>query len=90
MVMSKGDVIHRDTLGLTPPRGNSQARMTTLEQLEGEQVAEVLKATDGHKSRTAEILGVSRPRLDRLIEKHELADLLDRLREGGASESRPR
>ena len=32
----------------------------------------VLAATGGHKSRTAQILGVSRPRLDRLLAKHGL------------------
>jgi len=32
----------------------------------------VLQATGGHKSRTAEILGISRPRLDRLIARHEI------------------
>jgi len=89
LVMSKGDMIRPENLGLAPTGGRSpQTRLTTLEQLEGEQVAEVLKATEGHKSRTSEILGVSRPRLDRLIEKHELGELLGHLREGGVPESR--
>jgi len=30
----------------------------------------------GHKSRAAEMLEISRPRLDRLIEKHGLSDLV--------------
>jgi len=32
----------------------------------------VLAATDGQKGRAAEILGVSRPRLNRLLEKYGL------------------
>jgi DNA-binding protein Fis len=36
-------------------------------------VARVLEATGGHKSRTAEVLGVSRARLNRLLEKYGLA-----------------
>jgi DNA-binding NtrC family response regulator len=36
----------------------------------------VLHTTGGHKSRAAEILEISRPRLDRLIVKHGLADLV--------------
>ncbi|MCH8271517.1 MAG: helix-turn-helix domain-containing protein, partial [Planctomycetes bacterium] len=35
-------------------------------------VAGVLEASKGHKSRAAEILGISRPKLDRLIAKHDL------------------
>jgi DNA-binding NtrC family response regulator len=44
--------------------------------MEREHVARVLEATGGHKSRTAGILGVSRPRLDRLIERYGLGALL--------------
>jgi DNA-binding NtrC family response regulator len=32
----------------------------------------VLVACGGHKARTAQALGVSRPRLDRLLRKHGL------------------
>jgi DNA-binding protein Fis len=44
----------------------------SLTELERRHVACVLAATDGHKSRAADILGVSRPRLNRLIEKYGL------------------
>lgn len=87
LVVAKGDVIRPEYLGLAPPGRASVTHLTTLQRIEGEQVAEVLRATEGHKSRTAEILGVSRPRLDRLIEKHDLDELLGRLREGGSSGS---
>ena len=39
---------------------------------ESAHVQHILVETGGHKSRTAEILGISRGRLDRIIEKHEL------------------
>jgi DNA-binding NtrC family response regulator len=44
--------------------------------MEREHVAQVLEATGGHKSRTAEVLGVSRPRLDRMIERYGLGPLV--------------
>jgi DNA-binding NtrC family response regulator len=74
-VMATGDVIrpeHIELAGATsgPPR------LISLDELEREHVARVLEATDGHKSRTAEILGVSRPRLDRMIERYGLGPLV--------------
>ena len=47
--------------------------LPSLETLERDHVARVLAATQGHKARAAAILGVSRPRLDRLLRKHGLA-----------------
>jgi transcriptional regulator with GAF, ATPase, and Fis domain len=41
--------------------------------VEAEHVRRVLEATGWHKARAAEILEVSRPRLNRLIDKHGLA-----------------
>jgi transcriptional regulator with PAS, ATPase and Fis domain len=40
--------------------------------VEKEHVARVLAATGGHKTRTAEVLEISRPRLARMIEKYGL------------------
>ena len=40
--------------------------------VEREHMARVLAATGGHKTRAAEILEISRPRLARLIEKYGL------------------
>ena len=37
---------------------------------DAEHVRRTLEATGGHKARAAEILGVSRPRLNRLLEKY--------------------
>jgi DNA-binding NtrC family response regulator len=43
-----------------------------LELAERDHVQRVLATTGGHKSRSAELLRISRGRLDRLIEKHGL------------------
>ncbi|HYW30673.1 MAG TPA: sigma-54 dependent transcriptional regulator [Gemmatimonas sp.] len=43
-----------------------------LDDVEREHVARILESTGGHKARAAEILGVSRPRLNRLMEKYDL------------------
>jgi DNA-binding NtrC family response regulator len=75
MVLAAGNVIRPDHLSMTSPaalRRESIATTTTLEQMERDHVARVLAATGGHKSRAAELLGVSRPRLNRLLEKYSL------------------
>ena len=45
----------------------------TLEETEKTHVAQVLEATAWHRGRTCEILGVSRPRLRRMIKQYHLA-----------------
>ena len=76
VVTATGDVVRPEHLALGTPPVPGRPRLTTLEDVEREQVAHVLRATKGHKSRTAEILGISRPRLDRLIKKHDLDDVV--------------
>jgi two-component system response regulator AtoC len=82
VVLGRGDVVRPEHLGLAAPPGSGPARLTTLEEVEREHVVGVLKATRGHKSRSAEILGVSRPRLDRLIEKYDLKELVAQHKDG--------
>ncbi|MDX1607499.1 MAG: sigma-54 dependent transcriptional regulator, partial [Candidatus Competibacterales bacterium] len=53
-------------------RGAGSGALKTLEQVEAEHVQRVLEHTDGHKGRTCEILGISRPALDRKIAKYGL------------------
>ncbi|MBI4409491.1 MAG: sigma-54-dependent Fis family transcriptional regulator [Gemmatimonadetes bacterium] len=76
VVLATGDVIRPDHLGLTAQVAPVLAapRMASLEQVEREHVAAVLKATRGHRARTARILGVSRPRLARLLKKYGIED----------------
>ncbi|MFK5986294.1 MAG: sigma-54 dependent transcriptional regulator [Pseudomonadota bacterium] len=46
----------------------------SLQELEKLHVQRVLDASNGHKGKTCEILGVSRPRLRRLIKQYNLTD----------------
>jgi DNA-binding NtrC family response regulator len=46
--------------------------LRSLDQVEAEHVQQVLRYTGGHKGRSCEILGISRPALDRKIRKYGL------------------
>jgi two-component system response regulator AtoC len=85
VVLATGDVIRPEHLGLAAVQPSSSPvspRLTSLEAVEREHVEQVWAATDHHKVRTAKILGVSRPRLDRLLEKYSLgrSDAVDDVR----------
>ena len=66
-------MIRAEHLSFAPPREGNGDAFGTLEEAERDHVARVYAATGRNKSRTAEMLGVSRPRLDRLLEKHGIA-----------------
>jgi DNA-binding NtrC family response regulator len=70
MVLATGEVIRAEDIPLGPELERAAGRLPELDEVEGEHVARVFTATAHHKSRTAEILGISRPRLDRLLRKH--------------------
>ena len=72
VVVASGSVIRPEHLSFTAPRADSGAKLSSLDEVEREQVVRVLAATDNHKGRAADILGVSRPRLRRLMEKYGL------------------
>ena len=46
--------------------------LRTLDELEAEHIQLVLNHTGGHKGKSCDILGISRPALDRKIRKYEL------------------
>jgi DNA-binding NtrC family response regulator len=72
-VLATGDVIRPEHLALgTTTEFTPAGRLTTLEQVERDHLVQVLSAVKGHKARAAKILGVSRPRLDRLIRRYEI------------------
>ncbi len=54
-----------------PADGQGQARKS-LDQVEAEHIQLVLDATGGHKGKSCDILGISRPALDRKIRKYGL------------------
>jgi len=70
VVIASGNVVRPEHVSIASPRSASRAPLSSLDHLEREHVARVLAATDGQKGRAAEILGVSRPRLNRLLEKY--------------------
>ena len=72
MVLATSGVIRPEHLGLLPAIQTSPAELKSLVELEREHVSRVLAATGGHKAKAAQILGVSRPRLNRLLREYGL------------------
>ncbi|HEX6309304.1 MAG TPA: sigma-54 dependent transcriptional regulator [Longimicrobiales bacterium] len=78
VVLAQNNVLRPDAFDLEagaalhslPPE--LEEGLGTLAEMERAYVQHVLAQTGGHKSKTAEILKVSRGRLDRIIEKHGL------------------
>jgi DNA-binding NtrC family response regulator len=66
---------HRDTSAAraTPAAEEGPTVLRTLDEVEAEHVQRVLLHTKGHKGRSCEILGISRPALDRKIQKFGLS-----------------
>jgi DNA-binding NtrC family response regulator len=77
MVLAAGNVIRAEHLSIASPAHSTMHAKVTLgvrplDEVERDEVVRALNATHGHKSHAAELLGVSRPRLNRLIEKYGL------------------
>ncbi|HSJ25521.1 MAG TPA: sigma-54 dependent transcriptional regulator [Longimicrobiales bacterium] len=85
VVLSQDGVLGPDSFELDegpampelPMVGGLENGLVPLAEMERMYVQYVLARTGGHKSRTAEILRVSRGRLDRIIDRHDLAVELD-------------
>ena len=78
VVMARGGVIGTEHLALGPvrqvtPDGHA-AVDDSLESVERAQVQRVLAKTEGNKRQACKLLGISRPTLDRLIEKYGLTN----------------
>ena len=72
VVIAAGNVIRAEHLSISSPRAQRAGRLSSLEDTEREQIVRVIEATEGHKGHAAEVLGVSRPRLHRLMQKYGL------------------
>jgi transcriptional regulator with PAS, ATPase and Fis domain len=70
VMASAGGVIRLEHLHTSTPSRTGE--IETLEQNERAHIERVLAMTDGHKANAAQLLGVSRPRLNRLLRKHKL------------------
>ncbi len=64
---------HRDTVNQPVTETSSTGQFLTLEELEAQHIQKVLTHTGGHKTNSCRILGISRPALDRKIEKYGLS-----------------
>jgi DNA-binding NtrC family response regulator len=73
VVLARGGVIRPEHLTLSATSNGHDAQLHSLEDAERDHIARVFAATGRQKTRTAEILGISRPRLDRLLQKHGIA-----------------
>jgi two-component system, NtrC family, response regulator AtoC len=73
-VLSQGDMLLEEHLvGQPPARAADRAapeRVPTLDEVEKEHIARVWSLTRGHKGKTCQILGISRPTLERKLKKY--------------------
>ena len=75
VVLARGPAVTPELLSLGPASRASTRESEadeTLDAIERDHVQEVLRRVGGHKRRAVEILGISRPRLDRIIAKYGL------------------
>jgi len=72
VVVCIGDVIRPEHLAIGPAIPGDPENLSTLAQLEKEHLVRVLTAAGGRKAKSAKILGISRPRLNRLMEKYRI------------------
>jgi transcriptional regulator with GAF, ATPase, and Fis domain len=75
VVAATGAPISAEDLGLARDRSRESTILGSLEDAEKEHLKRVLRAVDGRKTRAANVLGVARTRLDRLIKKCGLEEL---------------
>ena len=69
VVLATGGVVRPEHL-VPAQRLRGAEELGTLEEVERRQVVRVLESTGGHKARAAAVLGISRPRLNRLLDKY--------------------
>ncbi len=72
MVVAAGDVVRPEHLQGPGASDDPDQAPLSLEEAERAHIARIPDSTGGTKSRAASILGISRPRLDRLIQKYGL------------------
>jgi DNA-binding NtrC family response regulator len=72
LVLARGDVIRPEHLLLGNVPTDERQELLTLDAVEAAHIERVLSATGGSKANAARTLGISRPRLDRLLKKHGL------------------
>jgi two-component system, NtrC family, response regulator AtoC len=84
-VLSQGDMLLEEHLvdpGLTARQDTAPAaavsgRIATLDEVERDHIVRVWAVTKGHKGKTCQMLGISRPTLERKLKKYEITDGVD-------------
>jgi DNA-binding NtrC family response regulator len=74
IALSTGGVIRPEHLGIAPVAGLQGDMYRSLAEVEAEHVARVLRGVGGNKARAARILGISKPRLYRILERDHTED----------------
>jgi two-component system, NtrC family, response regulator AtoC len=81
-VLSQGDMLLQEALvdpGMStrpepvPAPGQANDRIATLDEVEREHILRVWALTKGHKGKTCQMLGISRPTLERKLKKYAIA-----------------
>jgi two-component system, NtrC family, response regulator AtoC len=85
-VLSQGDMLLEDHLvdpGITPRQDGPTLpfavndRIATLDEVERAHIVRVWALTKGHKGKTCQMLGISRPTLERKLKKYGIAAAVD-------------
>ena len=75
VTLSRGDVLVGEHLPLaTAEPGKIRGELMSLREMEKQYIDSVLRSTRWNKSRASEILGITRPTLDKKIRDYELVD----------------
>ena len=93
IVVASGHLIQAKDLGLalsvsSAPGADGGARMPSLEEVEREHVARVLKATGGNVSQAARVLGIDRVTLYAKMKKYDIHRPEDQPAENGSKTTR--
>ena len=59
------------------PAADGERQLLSLDEMEKQHVIRVLQETGGHKGKTCDILGVSRPRLRRMMQNYNIQEYQD-------------
>ncbi|WP_305802839.1 helix-turn-helix domain-containing protein [Thiolapillus sp.] len=60
------------SMGSTPPTAEKPLTARSLKDIEKEHISRILEANNWHRGKACEVLGVSRPRLRRMINEYGL------------------
>ena len=79
VIMAEGSVVQAEDLGLMAPRGDNEPETLNLrevrEMAESRAIRRAYQTADKNMSKTAELLGVTRPTLYSLIDKYHMEDI---------------